>query len=212
MENVFFKPWLGEQYTTGGFSGRKILILGESHHCGDLCKTCGIIGETECENFTTNVINSYLNYKKKKINHENWMNTFTRFTNILIGTQINSDETISFWNSVIFYNYVQIALEGPRMSPSLQDFTRSKNAFIEVINEYKPDLIIIWGERLWAKLDKLKDDGYWGEEILDGRNGKIFYFRVSDINIPAYKIYHPASSAFCYEDSKYLQEALRLVK
>ena len=34
MKNVFFKPWVGKNYESGGIFGRRILVLGEAHICG----------------------------------------------------------------------------------------------------------------------------------------------------------------------------------
>lgn len=31
MKNVRFKPWIGENYNSGGVLGKKILVIGESH-------------------------------------------------------------------------------------------------------------------------------------------------------------------------------------
>jgi hypothetical protein len=65
----------------------------------------------------------------------------------------------------------------------------------------------VWGERLW---DKLPANGQWGDVLLDGKNGKFYNYEIDSKIIPAFSIYHPSSSAFTYEDTKYLQEAIRL--
>ncbi len=94
------------------------------------------------------------------------------------------------------------------VSPSEEQFERSLDAFIEVLEEYKPDLIIVWGARLW---EMLPDIGRKGEEnVLDNGNGQFYYFKVGDKEIPAYSIYHPSSSSFTYEHSKYLRNGARI--
>ena len=35
MKHVFFKPWVGENFSEGGLWSKKILILGESHYQWD---------------------------------------------------------------------------------------------------------------------------------------------------------------------------------
>ena len=41
MKNVFFKPWVGENYYSKGFNGKRILVLGESCYCG-VCDCSGL--------------------------------------------------------------------------------------------------------------------------------------------------------------------------
>lgn len=207
MENVFFYPRVGKDYNKG-FNGVNLLILGESHYCGEGCPNCGNPLNNNCFDFTINALDRYIDYKKGKGEHEYWMNTFTRFTNILLEEQVDNKILINFWDSVIFYNYVQSSTEGPRISPTSIQFEESKNAFIEVIDEYEPDLILVWGERLWNKMPSI---GRWGSEnILDKTNGRFYYYKGKNKEIPAYCIYHPSSQCFDYNSSKYLKEAIRL--
>ena len=206
MKNVFFSPFVGKNYEHKGFNGLKLLILGESHYCGEDCESCGDISNNECADFTKTVIHGFINYKRGNEDHADWMRTFTRFTNVLLNDKVDNETLIDFWDSVVFYNYVQSSTNGPRISPTSLQFEKSKNAFIEVLEVYKPDLILVWGERLWYNLP---DTGKWGEEdILD--NGKFYYYKVGDKETPAYKIYHPSTQYFNYEYSKYLKEAMRL--
>jgi hypothetical protein len=50
------------------------------------------------------------------------MNTFLKFGNIFKGLKLSETETIDFWNSISFYNYVQIPTTKPRESPSKESF------------------------------------------------------------------------------------------
>ena len=206
MEYVAFTPWIGKYYSEKGFNGKRILVLGESHYCGncDNCRKpkdkCGI---------TVDVINDYLNYKNGKRKFANWMNTFTRFTNVFFGEKCNVENLNTFWNSIIFYNYVQKSTEGPRESPSEKMFQESQDAFFEVLNEYSPDIIIVWGLRLWNNRPK---NGYWGDKnILNEQGGKLFFYKGKSKDIPAYCIYHPSTSYFGYGYSKYLKELMKLI-
>lgn len=208
MKNVFYYPRVGKNYEKG-FNGVKLFILGESHYCGEKCEICGKQSNNDCSDFTIKVLSRYINYKKGNGEHEDWMRTFTRFTNVLLEEQVDNETLIDFWDSVIFYNYVQSSTEGPRISPTSQQFKEGKDAFIEVLEEYKPDLILVWGERLW---DNLPDIGRWGNEnILDNENGRFYYYKIENKEIPAYSIYHPSTQYFNYEYSKYLKESIRLV-
>ncbi|GAP72402.1 hypothetical protein SAMD00024442_30_28 [Candidatus Symbiothrix dinenymphae] len=190
MKNVKFSPWVGTKYATKGYNGKKILVLGESHH--------GAYTESD---LTQVVLNRFLNYKRGQGEHEDWMNTFTTFANVVIGKQVDDATMIDFWESVVFYNFVQKAVaKGSRTSPPDEDFKNSYPAFFEVLEEYKPDLVIAWGERLWKHLP---DNGV--------RKGKFYYYPVEGKEIPACQVSHPASSTFGYEESTpYLQEAIKL--
>jgi len=206
MENVKLRPWVGSLYNSTGLNGRKLMILGESHYCGD-CDTCKKINE-KCD-FTTWVIENYLLYKNGKVKFAPSMNTFTKFVNVFYGKHCNREIITNFWNSIIFYNYVQKSLKGPRMSPTNEMFKNSLPAFYEILKEYNPDIIIIWGERLWNNLPK---NGYWSEnKIFDEKGGKLYFYNNGKKNIPAYLIYHPSSSYFGYKYSKYLLELMKII-
>jgi hypothetical protein len=208
MENVFFHPHVGKNYETTGFNGLKLLILGESHYCEYKCENCGKIHNKECAGFTIEVLTRFFKYKEGKVEFEDWMRTFTRFTNVLLEEEADNQTLLNFWDSVIFYNYVQSSTEGSRISPTDKQFEESKKAFLEILEYFKPDLILVWGKRLW---DHMPDCGFWGkEDILDNFNDHFYYYEASGKKIPAYRIYHPSSQYFNYESSKYIKEAIRL--
>jgi hypothetical protein len=207
MKYVFFTPWVGNIYFKKGYKDKKILVLGESHYCGNDCDSCRKLNG-KCE-MTINVIKDYLNYKNGNGKFAKWMNTFTKFTNIFLGKDCNIEMLNDFWNSVAFYNYVQKSIEGPRKSPTQQMFKDSETAFFEILNEYNPDIIFVWGKRLWNNLsyNGYSDDKY----ILDKHGGKIYFFKGKAKNIPAYCIYHPSTSYF-YKCTKYVNEIMRLIQ
>ena len=176
LKDVFFSPYVGSNYENGlllsedgtivsgteSSKGLKVMVLGESHYCGEECENCGIASvcaENRCKEFTKNVITYYLDYLNNKTEFEPWMNTFTKFGKALTGKDEHSKD---IWESVIFYNYVQRAMNAARTSPSYKDFEDSENAFFEILETYKPDLIICWGKRLY---NKLPNKGSKGKDI-----------------------------------------------
>jgi len=214
MRNVFFKPYAGDEYHIG-YCGKKLLILGESHYCDQIYNTttdCGKEEECqqlpECQNFTIDVLERFLDSKEtgKK---ERWMRTFTRFTNIFLGGRATKEEVLVFWDCVMFYNYVQMAMEHSRIPPDKHYFAISETAFFEVLEEYKPDLVIVWGARLEGHLPK-KNKTLSDFQVLNTPGHVFHYYEVAGKRIPAYAIYHPSSSAFSYKYHAYLLEALRL--
>ena len=216
MKDVFFKPYVGKNYFEKGYLGKKLLILGESHYCGErsaIDSQCGIAEKclqlSKCCDITNNVLNGFFDSKKGIAEAEPWMRTYTRFTNIFLGEQVNNEELLEFWDCVMFYNYVQKPTKAPRISPENQEFEDSENAFFEVLEKYKPDLVIVWGARLEGKLPQ-KNKTLSDFEILNTPYHKIHYYEVANKKIPAYAIYHPSSPSFSYDFHEFLKEALRL--
>lgn len=136
------------------------------------------------------------------------MNTFTKFGNVFYNEWLCPEDSLEFWNSIIFYNYVQYSTEQARVSPKDKEFTNSENAFFAVLEKYNPDIIIAWGKRLWKNLPsngfyKTLDD----EEtsINDGKG--LYYYRIGNKDIPIFYVYHPSSSHFTYDSHSVLKEA-----
>lgn len=210
MDKVFYKPHVGKNYETNKFNDIRLLILGESHYCDGGCEICGLRSNKDCSDFTTDVLNRYFNYKKGEGKYERWMRTFTSFTNVILGGQVADKTILDFWDSVIFYNYVQSCTIYSRISPTNQQFRESEEAFFSVLKTYNPDLIIAWGKRLWQNLPR---NGRWGEEkILDNKFEGLYYFNVGEVEIPAFCVPHPSTRYFTYEYSKYFEEVFELIK
>jgi hypothetical protein len=194
MEHVRFKPWVGKDYCTKGFNGKKILALGEKHHCKP---------EEAVPEITCNVIKGLLNIDNER---EGYDSTFTNFEKAMTGKELSFEERVEFWHSLIFYNYVQTHVSAPRDKPTAQQFEESRPAFFEILEEYKPDLIIVWWKRLWGKLPDCRESG---ESVLDD-DEPLYYYTINDKKIPAYRICKPPPGDGWDYWTKYLQEAIRL--
>lgn len=197
MSNIFFKPFVGKNYQTGGIFGKRIMVLGESHYCGDGCADCGNCStHAECADFTKNVMKKYLgphDWKK-------WMNTLLRFERSLVGHTTIENEQSEIWNSVLFYNYLQVAMDGPRQAGNGAAYQAAVPAFYEVLDTYQPEVIIVWGKRLWYALP---GDERWqeGEPIVteDGQTVETGFYRLSNGNrAKVMAVYHP-STAYSWE-------------
>jgi uracil-DNA glycosylase len=162
-------------------------------------------GEKTVELITNNVVNGYLNYKKTARFYAKWMNTFTKFSNVLNGKNSSIKETVEFWQSSSFYNYVQAPTKGPRISPTKEEFKQSFDALSEVVEQLKPNMIFIWGDRLWNNFPK---DNY---ESKKSGNDKIHYLKFS-YNLPIMVVPHPSSSKFNYGIKKNITDYLNAVK
>ena len=134
--NIFFQPFVGKDYANGGIFGKRIMILGESHYCDESCTDCGDCQlHRECMNFTQQVLDDYLNENKER---QNWMRTFLKFERSLVGEETNQAMRLKIWNSVIFFNYLQVAMGGPREAGAAEQYHQAGKAFFEVIEKYQP--------------------------------------------------------------------------
>ena len=86
MTKIRFKPFVGSQYNN---TNCRILILGESHYlCVDDLLDY-VNNEPYIQNITQNVVLEFLNYKNNKTSFQKWMNTFTKFGNIVSNKNLN---------------------------------------------------------------------------------------------------------------------------
>jgi hypothetical protein len=220
MTNVFFIPWVGENYKSKGFNGKRILVLGESCYCGT-CPECGgntllcggVEGEDwwweECRNKIPEVVSRFLAYNKGKVPHEPYMNGYRKFTNIFTGHQCTPEETQTFWDSCVLYLYIQTALEKARKAPEQWEWETGEKPFFEVISEYNPDVIIAWSKELWNNMPSgfRLDDSFktkWGDGLRYYNNGKR--------DVPAYACFHPSTPKFNEEDTDYFKRLLDKVQ
>lgn len=147
---IFFQPFVGKNYRSGGIFHKKMLILGESHYCDQGCLDCGDTSRhPACKMFTNERISDYLN---PSVTRDGWMNTFLKFERSLVGHETSQKESIEIWNSLTFYNYLQATMGGPRMAGTDQDYANAIDPFFDVLETYQPELMIVWGSRLWEKL------------------------------------------------------------
>ena len=205
MLPVRFKPFIGENYFQQNF---KILVLGESHYLKGENLESYINGDQRVEDFTRLVVQDFLNYKITRKHHHHWMNTFTKFGNVSNQKRLSNNETVRFWQSCSFYNYVQAPTTGPRKSPKREEFKSSYQAFQETVMETKPNLIFIWGFRLWRNLEKTNSI----DLIEIKHDNKKLHFLSLGYDVPIKVLPHPSSSSFNYGLSKEIQDYISLVK
>lgn len=191
MSNVFFTPRIGKNYTRGGIFGKKILALGESHYCDTGCVDCGESGtHPECLGFTQKVVDWCLDPLTAR---EGWMNTYLKFERSLVGKDTTPTVSRKIWDSIAFYNFLQVAMGGAREAGTSQQYKDAADPFFEVLDDLKPDLLVVWGVRLWNKLpDKNWTDGT--QISVEGYNVKNgFYSLSSGKTIKVICVYHPST-------------------
>ena len=197
MKNVNFRPRVGENYSSEGFNGNRILVLGESHYCKKelspngicfpLCKKENM--KSDCFSQTQDV----LDYFVYSYNGEKYLQTFLCFERAVLGKELSQKERERFWNSVIFYNYIQYSQKGPRQHLQQDTWEQSELAFKEVLEFYMPDCIIVWGARLYNYVlpnwDRVGSKLY----INDTESTDIWTYTINGKKIPAMKVHHPST-------------------
>ena len=187
MKHVRFEPWKGENYETSGFNGKKILVIGESFYCSE---------EDAVATLTEKVVTDYLKIRDGESldNKGGWTNTYLKFERSLVGHGTKPKESREIWNSIAFYNYLQVPMSGPRESGVAIDYKNAENAFFEVINELQPDLIIVWG--VGKLFNNMPEDRWtWGEQlVVDGWSIKNGYYQLdNEKRTRCIAVYHPST-------------------
>lgn len=102
-------------------------------------------------------------------------------------------QLITFRFYPLIYNYVQVPMSGPRVAPTQENFRNSEAAFFEVIESLRPDIIIVWGRRLYNNLPK---GGLQGDDLKtpDGQWIETWRYFLSDRKeVKVIPIMHPSS-------------------
>lgn len=202
-EGVKFLPWIGDKYEDGIYydekgilrpgndngngKGKKVLVLGESFYWGDE------EDDTEGNNDDASYFVEDLIKQVISENPDFNIRTFTRFENAMAhkNEEWGLAERQDFWNHLIFYDYVQEPLKFPRLSPSEEQFKDSEASFWKVIEACNPDIIIVWGKRLY---NHLPQEGEQGKDIeCNDDSVETWVYRN---NVRVIPIIHPAAPMF----------------
>lgn len=174
LKHVKFEPSIGKRYGIDSPFGIPVMILGESHY--------GAQGESR--SFTRRVIRDVKSGKKK---HAFFGNVAKAF---LIDPS-NPSQRKAFWDSVVFYNYVQTSVElGTR--PALKTWLAAQEPFLEVLASLKPRprLIAVFG---WDTWENTPDRGRDVHPIKhQGRKIPCYEFNVGRNKSLAPKLKHPS--------------------
>lgn len=192
MKHVKLNPWVGENYQQG-FRGKKIMVLGKRHYADHLCD----------ENYTTELVKDFLNPDVKR---ERWMNTYAKFGNTVEGRTLSQEERVKFWNSILFYNYAQKLFDAPYTKPTDEQHAFAQAPFWEILEEYQPDGLLVWGPELRDELPPCIQPG--GVISIEAKPKKIGKYVLSNrrevymlfIPVPAIRFrraeWHPIINAF----------------
>lgn len=192
MNNLsFFKPFVGSAYASGGIFGKRVMVLGESHYCEEKCADCGnAMTHPECCAFTNGVVGDYLN---ESLDRQPWMSTNLKFERSLVGHETDWAERRKIWNSVVFYNYLQVAMSGTREEGSARQYEEAAESFFEVLEKYRPQYVIVWGSRLWGYMPAGERWSWNADIVVDGNANKCGNYALKDgTKVKIMPVYHPS--------------------
>lgn len=179
--SVRFEPWVGPNYPQ---SGKKWLILGESHY-----------GHMDAPTDYTQELTE--NYVSGSTTHRFW----TRVARVFLRSDAPLTETRQFWQQVAFYNYVQRIVGGAaRQRPSPKDWQDSAEAFRRVLEQLRPTHMLVLGKTLWENMP-YEAPAFRGAPIVleDGADHESWIYPLQNGHqVMASWIYHPASHMFVY--------------
>jgi hypothetical protein len=188
-------PWVGDQYgqATGVFRQRT-LILGGSQYSEGYENFHTAEGVAEWLTFTNDVVYYYLNPEEKG----KWKKTYTTFINSVFGCQTDEEQRGRFFDSVIFYNYLQEIAGASASEAGNFDYHAPVHfeAFREILETHQPEVVISWGSKVWDALPN--DWGYGPAEIWNGvavgtsATEKIYHYPFHDTVIRLVGVRHPS--------------------
>jgi hypothetical protein len=195
MSNVYFKPWIGDDYKTGKRFGKRVMILGESHYQKRA-------DDPPVPGWTRRFIRYQMYGERSRA-------FWTHIVSAFIGHHPVLKEKEDFWRSVAFYNYLQQSVgDGPRIPPSPTMWKDSERPFEAVLNKHEPQVLIVLGYRLWRKLPYL--EGTADEPIDCPEQPQTWRYPLKKGGYClAYGIKHPSSGFTSSDWRPHILEAIR---
>ncbi len=151
-KGVNFLPWIGKRYL-GGFLGRRLLVLGESHYN----EFNGCKNVLDC-NITRDCV-------IETINRERGARFWPNVEQALLGeSRVNHWAPSGgepLWQRLAFYNFVQSPVDGgPGRSPTSKQFKDAWSPFLCVLEALRPERVWVCGKRHWWHMEDTteKDD------------------------------------------------------
>jgi hypothetical protein len=182
-----FRPWIGPAYRnpTPTTRGRRLLVLGESHYSED----GALIGQTP------------VGFTRDTVAHFPLAGRSQRFFDMLPRTIMDETEGRSwpdriglFWNSVAFFNFVPLIVDGrsadaggANRTPEDWMFKAGTEVLAPLLDELRPEAVIVCGVRLWGYVvPHLEGFSGWARDMDGFDDGRAVFG----------KIHHPSAPGF----------------
>lgn len=139
MGAIKFLPYVGSQYECSRW-GCRVMVLAESLE--------GQPEEGDVE-FTREVMRHLFD---GSVAFDYWMRMFIKFASALSGERESRDTCERVWDELLFYSYAQSLEPGPRAALTEEQLGDAKEAFMEVLRQWCPEVVLVWGTRLYGNL------------------------------------------------------------
>ncbi len=165
MNKVQHRPHVGRDYEQG-ISGRRVAIMGFSHHDDDL-STDSAGATEEC--------------LAKVIAGEHPETQFFRQISSYFG-----DDKDQFWSRVLFFNFLPRAVDragrGRYRDGTFDEVQVARERFLEIVHQHKPDMLFVLSEKAWPSLPPSIEDqeGKAGDRFLAGETFERHHYRTSE--------------------------------
>jgi hypothetical protein len=160
-------PFVGTNYATTGLWNRKVMILGESSYDAKATHN-----GYDAANQTIHVGNDAIGYTEGRC-YWNRSRFYTRIARIFDHDPMSFEARKRFWNSVVYYNYLQVVLSKPRQQPPAGAWLEAQSAFRETLEEHRPDVVFAFSKRMWPHLPKDSDTNFPNDVGTECRTGQL---------------------------------------
>ena len=191
----YFIPHIGKYIGTEKcLFNQHILVLGDSHHCGECSiEECESHLNLDCKKMTQDLVQKHIAGKDDK------NNSLYKFDNIMF-SNIKWPNREQLWESISFYNFLQTAV--PTSKTKSQHFVSEfeEESFWIILDELCPNSMIVWGNNenqgLYSCLPGDFIDGRWikyGSIFANGEETKIDAIKLKNNHlIKVLPIHHPS--------------------
>ena len=212
---MFYRPYIGRLYEVG-VRGKKILVLGASFYCpktncsffntctSTTIKNSGLF-DTICPEYRANGICLHDEPTNSIENGYSTYQTFAKGLSYIVGD--NDYENI--WSHFAFTNYVQFFLpsngENFRTTNPNDLSERDFDAFIEVVKELSPDIVIVWGCVIKTSV-KERNKYVFDKDKLKQNEDYLCHMRIPEVNhdIAIVNPNHPSSPSWHSDKERFL--------
>ncbi|MFT4437883.1 hypothetical protein ACMX25_31530 [Caballeronia sp. 15715] len=152
VSSVNFIPWIGSEYDVTGFDGLRVLIVAESHYGSK---------RSERPTATPELVKAlgqrqqHPSATARLRKHPHFARIVTTVNNASQASKFSTMQRSDFWEHVSYYNFLQEFMSAARVPPSDKAWADGREAFPEVLDALRPDLVIAFGKRLSRHLDKV---------------------------------------------------------
>lgn len=185
-----FEPWIPSG-DGPRLEGVRLLILGESHYEEP---AAGVFNHTvEDVAFTQKVV------RRWGARPEGRQRFFANLFEVMTGESWSLDaDHDRLWRHVFFYNYVQFLVCGEKgRTPSAQEFERSGAAFRSVLEQVRPEGVLVMGARLWRNMTKQDE---WVGGVSGDLEPVCAYHLKDGSKVLAAHMWHPSAPGFRVAD------------